>query len=277
MADLEFRRDLYRGAAQDYDRFRVPYPPALIEDLARRTGADGTGRLLDLACGTGQITFALHDRFAGVWAVDQEPDMTAAVEAKAQAAGIGTIRTLTSSAQDLAAPDDSFDLVAMGNAFHRLPRAAVASNALRWLKPGGNLALLWGGGPGAGDAPGAGGALWQHALDAVRDRWLDRAGTGARVPAGYAGDRRDRPDRVVLKEAGFQPIGRYEFAIEHEWTPGELIGFLYSTSTLSRAALGALAPEFEADVRRELLSCEPTSRLHQTIVFAYELVRRTVR
>lgn len=276
MADLEFRRDLYQGAAQDYDRFRVPYPPALIQDLARRTGADGTGRLLDLACGTGQITFALRDRFAEVWAVDQEPDMTATVQAKARAAGITGLRALTSAAQDLAAPDEFFALVAMGNAFHRLPRVAIAARAFRWLKPGGCLALLWGGGPWAGDAPGGNAAPWQHALEAVRGRWLDRAGARARVPAGYADDRRDHPDRAILAAAGFQPIGRYEFAVAHEWTAESLIGFQYSTSVLSRAALGAQAAEFEADLRRELLSCEPSGRLHQTIVFACELARRPV-
>ena len=62
MADAEFRRDLYRGTAGYYDRFRVPYPAGLVGDLADRTGADGTGRLLDLACGTGQLSFALGAR-----------------------------------------------------------------------------------------------------------------------------------------------------------------------------------------------------------------------
>ena len=55
MADLEFRRDLYRGTARDYDRFRVPYPRSLVDDLAERSGAACRGRLLDLACGTGQV------------------------------------------------------------------------------------------------------------------------------------------------------------------------------------------------------------------------------
>jgi hypothetical protein len=49
VADPEFRRDLYQGTAGYYDRFRVPYPPGLIDDLADRAGADGAGRLLDLA------------------------------------------------------------------------------------------------------------------------------------------------------------------------------------------------------------------------------------
>ena len=43
-----FRRDLYQGTAGYYDRFRLPYPQALTDDLAHRSGADGTGRLLDL-------------------------------------------------------------------------------------------------------------------------------------------------------------------------------------------------------------------------------------
>src|SRR2546429_9990119 len=58
----------------DYDRFRLRSPPALIEDLCRRAAVTGAGRLLDLACGPGTVTFALCDRFAEVCAVDLEPD-----------------------------------------------------------------------------------------------------------------------------------------------------------------------------------------------------------
>ena len=42
----------------------------------------GSGTLLDIACGTGQLAFALHARFARTWAVDQEPDMIAVVREK---------------------------------------------------------------------------------------------------------------------------------------------------------------------------------------------------
>ncbi len=268
VADLEFRRDLFRGTARYYDRYRVPYPQSLIDDLAQRSGADGEGRLLDLACGTGQITFALQDRFAEVWAVDQEPDMVAVVREKAGAAGLGHIRPLTSAVEDLSAPGESFDLVAIGNAFHRLRRERAAAGALRWLRPGRFLALVWGGSPWEGEEP------WQQALSATMRRWRTRAGADDRIPPGYEQDRKERPDLAILRQSGFGVVGDYTFTAAHEWTPDALVGFVFSTGVLSRAALGDLAPGFEEDLRREFHACAPDGRLPQVIGFGYQLARR---
>jgi SAM-dependent methyltransferase len=271
VADPAFRRDLYRGTPAYYDRFRVPYPPGLIRDLADRTGADGTGRLLDLACGTGQLTFPLRGRFAEVLAVDQEPEMAAAVSQKAATAGAANVRALACSAEDLSVPPGSFDLVTMGNAFHRLPRDTVAAGAFEWLRPGGFLALAWGGSPWEGDAP------WQHALAEVMDRWRARAAAAGRVPAGYERARRERPDLVILTGAGFDAAGRYEFTVDHDWTPEALAGHLLSTAVLSPAALGGRVTEFAADLRRELLAVQGGGRFRQTMRFAYDLARRPGR
>lgn len=268
MPDLYFRSDLYQGTARDYDRFRTPYPRSLIDDLAEQTSPAGpTGTLLDLACGTGQLSFPLHDRFADVWAVDQEPGLIEMVRQKAAAAGIGNIRAIAAAAQDLPAADGSIDLVAIGNAFHRLPRAAVAALIGRWLRPGGYVALVWGGDPWGAEP-------WQRAMAAVRDRWMAELGGGERIPAQWAADRKERPDQVILTEAGFEVIGRREFTSVRDWTAGELAGYAFSTSVLSRAALGARATEFEADLRRELLAIEPSGRVRQPISFAYDLARR---
>jgi len=268
VGDTEFRRDLFRGTARYYDRFRVPYPRGLIDDLAERSGVSGTGRLLDLACGTGQVSFALHSRFDEVWAVDQEPEMVGVAREKAETAAVRNIRFLISAAEDLPAPEGSFDLVAIGNAFHRLRRETVAAHVLRWLRPGRSLALVWGGSPWEGEAP------WQQALSATMQRWMSRAGADGRIPPGYSQARKERPDLAILRESGFQPLGSYKFPTAHEWTPDELIGYVFSTSVLSRAALGSLASGFEGDLQRELHACEPSGRLRQTIGFAYELARR---
>lgn len=53
--EIRFAADLYRGTAWYYDRYRLPYPEAMLADLVRRAGVSGQGRLLDLACGTGQL------------------------------------------------------------------------------------------------------------------------------------------------------------------------------------------------------------------------------
>jgi SAM-dependent methyltransferase len=268
VADPQFRRDLFRGTARDYDRFRVPYPRELVDDLARRCGAAGDGSLLDLACGTGLISFALHDRFADVLAVDQEPDMIGVAREKVQAAGIGNIRLLTAAAEDLSVPDESFDLVAIGNAFHRLPRDAVAARVWSWLRPGGWLALVWGGSPWDGEQP------WQRVVWTVMERWQTRGRARDRVPAGHELARSQRPDLAVLADSGFCLTGRYEFSVAWEWTPEALVGFMFSTSILSRAALGDLAAGFEDDLRRELSACATAGRLAQRITFTYELAQR---
>jgi SAM-dependent methyltransferase len=267
MTEPEFRPDLYRGTAQCYDSFRLPYPQDLIDDLAGRSGADGTGGLLDLACGTGQIAFALRDRFAEIWAIDQEPDMIAVARQKGGAAGTTRMTFLTSAAEDVQLPQRSFDLVTVGNAFHRLRRRSVAASIRSWLRPGGFLALLWGGSPWDGDAP------WQQALHASMALWQDRNEAARRIPPGYDAARRATPDLTILREAGFQIAGRYEFACPHDWTLDEIAGFVASTSVLSAAALGAAALQFDADLRRQLGSCQPDDRFRQDATFAYELAR----
>jgi SAM-dependent methyltransferase len=136
----------------------------------------GRWRLLDLACGTGQLAFALRGSFAEIWAVDQEPDMVEAVAAKAAAAGAGHIRPVVSSAEDLDAPAGHFELAVIGTAFHQLRRDAVARLAYDWLAPGGFLALCWSSGPSAGSRE------WHLAFSDLMKRWQAAFGASDRVP-----------------------------------------------------------------------------------------------
>ena len=272
MTDPAFRKDLYRGAGLDYDQFRVSYPQDLIADLLDRTGADGSGRMLDLACGTGQLTFAVRGKFAEIWAVDQEPDMITVVRAKAEAAGATEIHAQVAAAESVPVPPGSVDLVGIGNAFHRMPRDAVAGSALRWLRPGGHLAVAMGGGPFFGDAP------WQQALREFMRRWRRRAeehsGTGPAIPEGHEQAQAARPDREVVREAGFEPLGSWQFPAEYYWTLDALCGNLLSTSGFTRNTLGRLVPEFEQDLRAQLNPYASDGRIRQELVFRYDLARR---
>ncbi|MEU0429967.1 class I SAM-dependent methyltransferase [Streptomyces canus] len=119
--EVSFQSDLYQGTASYYDRFRLSYPDTMLADLGRRTSPSGRGRLLDLACGTGQLTFPLRDRFADVWAVDAESDMTQVIRAKAAATmDAAHVRAVTAKAEELDMEAGSIELIVIGNAPHRV-------------------------------------------------------------------------------------------------------------------------------------------------------------
>ncbi|MGW9030001.1 class I SAM-dependent methyltransferase [Streptomyces sp. NPDC055722] len=267
--EVSFDPDLYRGTASYYDRFRLPYPDTMLADLARRTAPSGRGRLLDLACGTGQLAFPLRDRFADVWAVDAEPDMTDAVRAKAAATtDAAHLRAVTADAEELDADPGSFELIVIGNAFHRLRRDVVARRALAWLQPGGCLALCW------STSPWAGSLDWQQTFGALLRRWQEILGASGRVPPGAESQRQEDPDQDVLFRAGFEPAERHRFAVEQHWTIDELVGHVRSTSFLPQSVLADRAAEFDADLTAELSPYTIDGRLTETVSFAYDLARK---
>jgi ubiquinone/menaquinone biosynthesis C-methylase UbiE len=263
----EFRPDLYRGTARFYDEFRLVYPPPLLDDLRMHARITGQGRLLDLACGTGQVTFGLASDFAEIWAVDQEPEAIDLARANALARGVGNVRWIAGRAEDVDA-DGAFELVTIGNAFHRLPRRMIADAAMRWLVPGGHFALLWSNPPWDGDE------AWQRVLaDVLRD-WTRRAEATDRVPADLFEHLAEEPHTTVLSAAGFMSVRELEVELPYEWSIEKLTGFMYSTSVLSQPALGHHVDAFERDLRARLLAVEPNGRFREAISFGCTLARR---
>jgi SAM-dependent methyltransferase len=269
MADeVRFAADLYGGTAAAYERYRLHYPAAMIADLVRRARVSGHGRLLDLACGTGQLAFPLRGRFAEVWAVDQEPDMIEAVRAKAATAGTSNLRPVVSSAETLAAEPEYFELAVVGSAFHRLDRDLAAGRIFGWLEPRGHLALCWSPMPWTGEQG------WQRALAAALDRWKAALGAEQRIPAGWEAARLRRADSEVLADAGFKLAGNYELAIDHRWILRELQGLIRSTSFLPAAVLADQAAAFDADLAASLGPHSDDGVFTETATFTYQLARK---
>ncbi|MDH3681034.1 MAG: class I SAM-dependent methyltransferase [Acidimicrobiia bacterium] len=266
-SEVRYRKDLFKGTAEYYDRFRPPYPPALLDDLRSRVPLGGTARLLDLACGTGQITFALVADVGEVWAVDQEAESVRFGNAKANRLGVTNIHWLAASAEHVPL-DGVFDLIAIGNAFHRLDRDAVTRRLVPHLARGGAVALLWGGTPWRGER------RWQRALSDCLERWEREVGALDRVPPGWEQAMDEDPHEQVLRRAGLAYEGSFGFSVVERWSIESLIGFVYSTSFLNRAALGDGADAFERDLRGQLLACRPDGIFEQQLTFAYELARR---
>jgi SAM-dependent methyltransferase len=266
--ELQFAADLYHGAAGYYDSYRLPYPGAMTEYVTDQAAVSGQGRLLDLACGTGQLTFPLRRRFSEVWAVDREPDMVEAVQAKADALKAANTRTVTADAETLDAPPEYFELAVIGNAFHRLRRDLVAGRLLGWLSPGGCVALCW------SDAPQAGNEEWQRAFADLLGKWRTMLGAEDRIPANWEEPQRRRPDHQVLSEAGFELAGRWDLTVEHRWSLPELAGWIRSTSFLPAPVLAGQGTAFDADLAGTLGPFMDDGTVRQAVGFVCELGRR---
>jgi len=240
------RPDAFAGTAEAYARFRPPYPPALLDALRAEAAPSAPSALLDLACGPGRIALDLAAAFDRVVAVDLEPEMIAVGEREAARRGIGNVTWSVGAAEVFAAPADAFDLVTVGEAFHRLDQRLVAETSLVWLKPGGCLATLGGEGMFAAVGP------WQALAADVARRWMTRA-----FPQGWAAARpgaasmTDDVERL-LKSLGFVDVASRWTSSPQAWTIEAIIGYFESTSVCSRRALGEHFAAFEAELRASL-------------------------
>jgi SAM-dependent methyltransferase len=264
----EYPPDLFRGAATYYALHRPAYPQRLLDDLGTRANVSGTGKLLDLACGTGEVALALHESFREVWAIDLEPEMVDAGRAKATKGGVANVRWMIGRAEDVDAPAGSFELVTSGNAFHRLDRRLVAHRVLDWLAPGCCFAVL------GSSSLWSGKADWQAiASDVVRE-WTDHPGRAAVASPDQAPSQPRQTHQGVLEDAGFEEVTEYQFPTQHVWTLDSFIGYLYSTSVGSKVVRSGVADEFEAALRQRLLAYDTSGRYAETIEFYYILARR---
>lgn len=97
---------------------------------------------LEFGCGTGLVTFHLHDQLQQVTAMDNAAGMLDVLQQKAQAAGVTNVNTLLNSAAVPSIDPNSYDLIFSSMVLHHIrdirPTLQVLVNA---LKPGGTIAL----------------------------------------------------------------------------------------------------------------------------------------
>nr|MDT0523695.1 class I SAM-dependent methyltransferase [Streptomyces sp. DSM 41633] len=116
---------LFAGTAWHYARYRPGYPRDFLDDLIQRLGLDGTGRLLDLGCGTGQLTLPLADHVVEAVGMDHESDMLVEASRQAQVAAVTNVSWIHGNSADLPGDLGHFTLVTMGRSFHWMDREHV--------------------------------------------------------------------------------------------------------------------------------------------------------
>ncbi|MBO0789006.1 MAG: class I SAM-dependent methyltransferase, partial [Actinobacteria bacterium] len=134
----EQQRVLFDGVAGLYDAARQGYP-AEIADAVVANAAIGPGAaVLEIGCGTGQLTRQLAGRGLSLTAIDIGAAM---VQAARRNLGDAAARFEVCSFEDFAG-SEPFDLIVSATAFHWVDPGVGLPKAARLLRPGGWLALL---------------------------------------------------------------------------------------------------------------------------------------
>jgi SAM-dependent methyltransferase len=142
VGETSARRDgsAFDEVAAEYDRSRPSYPDELIADACRLAGIKSGDRVLEVGCGTGQLTRSLVARGLRVLALD--PGKRLASLAEQNLRGSDRVEFVNARFEDAPLAESHFRAVFSASAFHWIDPDASWEKAARVLVPGGTLALL---------------------------------------------------------------------------------------------------------------------------------------
>ncbi len=247
----DYPDDLFKSTASYYAHYRPSYPDASFAFIRQQLRLDGTGTLLDLGCGTGQLLIPLSNDFQKVVGIDPEPEMLdyAMKEIKKQSIQNallvkGSSRTLLQTCRDF----DLFRAVTIGRAFYWMDQRQTLADLDSVTRPDGAVVIV---NDGLGDK--AEKKDWQIVVDTVKKKYL-----GERRRAGsvyFQSSETKFEDSFHL--SAFNQIVEKTFSYQIYWNVDTILGYLYSTSYASPQVLGAKQVSFEAELRGKLHDLNP--------------------
>jgi SAM-dependent methyltransferase len=131
-------------AAEEYERTRPDYPPAILDYLPLRPDAT----VVDVGAGTGKLTRVLTRRYAQVCAVEPLDGMRGILERVVPEA-----RALAGRAEAIPLPDASVDGAFAAQAFHWFANDEAIAEFARVLRPGGVFCSVWNSGDDSRPSP----------------------------------------------------------------------------------------------------------------------------
>lgn len=221
--------EVHTRMADSYDRdephFRPENRTKVRKNLLRVAERTGTGRLLDIGCGTGFVISLLADTFDEIHGIDPTRAMLDKVDTSS-----GNVTLREGVAEALPFPDASFDLVTAYSVLHHLAdHRPVLAETARVLRPGGVLYVDL--------EPNR--AFWQAVEQTERTH----------------GDRTAELDEIVVRELG--AVLHVEDDVHQRF---DIDPDVFRAAEYIKSQLGGFDPsEFEADARAAgFAACETT-------------------
>jgi SAM-dependent methyltransferase len=132
--------EVFNQVAAEYDRHRPTYPEQLIDLACRVAGLERGDQVLEIGCGTGQLTRSLLARGLRVTAI--EPGAELAGLAQQRLGSTGELELVNARFEDIRLPHEHFRAVFSASAIHWIDPDVSWQRAADALVPGGTLALI---------------------------------------------------------------------------------------------------------------------------------------
>lgn len=254
-------KSLFSGAARYY-KYRSPYPKELFDLIVQTFGLDGSGRLLDLGCGPGNVALGLYRYFEKVVAVDINLQMLAEGQKQAQAIGADNITWLESAAEAIGPELGRFRLVTLGRSFHWMQRERVLQRAWEVLETGGGLVVL---DSATGDREHS---WWYWVSRGLVLRW--------RTQEREVQPRQDSPEphQAIVARSAFGDLQSGSVSFRESLRLEQVLGELYSMSGSKPERFGPNLEAFEHDFRMIMNHLEPSGRFERERGFGYIFARK---
>jgi ubiquinone/menaquinone biosynthesis C-methylase UbiE len=126
--------------AAEYDRRRPAYPDELIDQACQVAGIGSNDQVLEVGCGSGQLTRALVTRGLHITAL--EPGKSLIALARQNLEGAGAVEFVNAQFEDVLLPREQFQAVFSASAFHWVDPRVSWQKAADVLVPGGTLVLV---------------------------------------------------------------------------------------------------------------------------------------
>lgn len=264
-----WRMDLgFRGDVVDfYHKYRRGYPPAVIDALVDAFTLTSDDIVVDLGCGTGQLTLPLGQHVRAVIGIDPEPDMLARARSAASERRITNASWLLGADTDMAAlgallGGQSIGAVTIGQALHWMDPPSLFRTLRRLVRTAGGVAIVANGTPlWLQDNP------WSHSLRAFLERWLN-----SKLTATCGTSKTDqRRYREQLTSAGFE-VHQLSVDYTSELNLEQLVGGVYSALSLPQLPPPGERPGFAEQIGDAL---QPTERFIEHVQVQLLIGRRS--
>ncbi|HTZ64438.1 MAG TPA: class I SAM-dependent methyltransferase [Solirubrobacteraceae bacterium] len=131
---------VFDQVADEYDRQRPTYPDVLLDRVCEVAALDAGDRVLEIGCGTGQLTRGLLARSLHVSAI--EPGERLIALARQNLGDAQGVKFVNARFEDAPLPRESFRAVCSASAMHWIDPDVGWRRAAAALAPGGTLALV---------------------------------------------------------------------------------------------------------------------------------------